>query len=300
VCQCWSLAGARSECAQMRHLILSLVVAPFLVNGAPSLLAQHAQVPYERVLVPVLGTVNGAYGSIWKTEFIGQNESDEAVDVTSCPVCLGIPETPLVPPHSTFVPQVAPDSRRSGGGVFVYVGQPGTGKVTFNLRVQDTSRQEQTWGTSIPVVREKDVYTTTLHLLDVPVDPRFRSALRVYDFDTNDGDPKQVRVRVYDLCGAFFTPLPVDCPTGAARIDTVLTLTGGAGPQYPSTATVGDIVNAFPELGNVQPIPQPFGDARPAAVRIDIDPVTPNLRFWAFVSATNNATQHVTAILPSE
>jgi len=182
--------------------------------------------------------------------------------------------------------------------MFVYVGAAGAGKVTFNLRVQDTSRQAQTWGTTIPVVREKDVYTSTLHLLDVPVDSHFRSALRIYDFDADDA-PKQVRVRIYDLCGPFFTPIPAECPT-APRVDTFLTLTGGAVPQYPSSVMVADILTAFPDLANVKAIPLPFGDSRPAAVRVDIDPISPNLRFWAFVSATNNDTQHVTTILPSQ
>ena len=39
--------------------------------------------------------------------------------------------------------------------------------------------------------------------------------------------------------------------------------------------------------------------ARPPA-RIEIEPVAQRLRAWALVSATNDDTQHVTAILPAQ
>lgn len=31
---------------------------------------------------------------------------------------------------------------------------------------------------------------------------------------------------------------------------------------------------------------------------LEIEPVTPGLRYWAFVTVTNNATSHVTTITP--
>lgn len=33
-------------------------------------------------------------------------------------------------------------------------------------------------------------------------------------------------------------------------------------------------------------------------VRAEIEPLTEGLRYWAFVSVTNNETQHVTTITP--
>ena len=50
---------------------------------------------------------------------------------------------------------------------------------------------------------------------------------------------------------------------------------------------IGDLSNAFPQLA---------GQSR---VRIDLDPVTADLRIWAFVSTTHNATQQVTVIAPN-
>jgi hypothetical protein len=36
----------------------------------------------------------------------------------------------------------------------------------------------------------------------------------------------------------------------------------------------------------------------PPALRIEVEPLTPGSRFWAFVSITNNDTQRVTLVTP--
>jgi hypothetical protein len=38
--------------------------------------------------------------------------------------------------------------------------------------------------------------------------------------------------------------------------------------------------------------------AKDAAVRVEVTPLTAGSRYWAFVSATNNTTNHVTLITP--
>jgi hypothetical protein len=48
-----------------------------------------------------------------------------------------------------------------------------------------------------------------------------------------------------------------------------------------------DLTAAFPQLASAQ------------LLRIVLDPVSADLRFWAFVSVTNNETQHVTVITPN-
>lgn len=180
-------------------------------------------------------------------------------------------------------------------GVFLYLNQ-GV-HVTFNVRVQDITRQADTWGTSIPVVREKDVFTGKLQLLDIPIDSHFRDALRIYDFDSYGPDSSSVRVRIYDMCGVG--PLDRDCQM-TPLVDTAVTLQvihASTIPSEPASWMYPDLLAAFPQLGNVPPaMYDPIAVPR---VRIDIDPITPGLRFWAFVSVTNNATQHVTVIAPN-
>jgi hypothetical protein len=234
------------------------------------------QPPYERVLIPlfVSGSLPGAFGSLWTTQLTVRNESDDSVVVTNLPIGLcGL--CPPSEPRSTFsLPLFV---HNPNAGTFLYIGSPGAGKVTFTLRVQDVSRQAQTWGTAVPVVRERDVHSDTLQLLDIPTDRRFRTTLRVYDFDTPDN--RSVRLRIYALNGN--TPL----------VDTTLTLQGPrqdypSFPDRPASAMIGDLVTAFPQL------------VIAGRLRIVIDSVTSGVRFWAFVSVTNDETQHVTVIAP--
>jgi hypothetical protein len=42
----------------------------------------------------------------------------------------------------------------------------------------------------------------------------------------------------------------------------------------------------------------PFELADVPRVRVDVEAVSAGLRFWAFASVTNNATQHVTVVTP--
>jgi len=172
------------------------------------------------------------------------------------------------------------------GGVFVYVGAPGAGKVIFSLRVRDLSRQALTWGTAIPVIREEQTYTTRLQLLDVPTDARFRVALRVYDFDAPTS--RSVRLRIYDV--SQDTPIAT-LPPQTALVDVVLRLELPVDNLYdaiPGSAVMTDLIGAFPQLSSAR------------ILRVVLDPVSSDLRFWAFASVTNDETQHVTAITPNK
>jgi len=256
------------------------------------------QADTSKVLVPIVpsifGPTPGAYGSLWTAMLVARNHSDAAVDVAPGGGC-AIPEGcgTTHGPHTTFVPYIA--SANPNAGLFVFVSQPDA--ISFELRVQDLSRQAETWGTSIPVVREADTFTTTLQLLDVTVDSKFRSSLRVYAFELAalSEEPK-VRVRIYDMCGIGVLDAPCsDVPL----VDTQLELPFVDDRIFPESAMIADLVAAFPQLASVRPVITGAGPARPPAVRIEIDPINPGLRFWAFATVTNNATQHVTAITPN-
>lgn len=157
----------------------------------------------------------------------------------------------------------------------------------MQLRVQDISRQALTWGTSIPVVRERDLFTTrTLNLTDIVQNDRFRSLLRIYDFDPsgNGSSPdREVLVRIYALGSST---------TGVNAVpDRLLTERRETLRSSPPGAFFGPPMAQLP----LWSLPELNGFER---VRLEITAVTPGLRFWAFVSITNNESQHVTAIAP--
>ncbi len=268
--------------SRLAHVSLSV----FLVITAVPAPAQ-LQPPYERVLVPIFiaTPVPGAFGSLWATELIARNEAASLVEVT-----VGLPQCVLQPPcgyasMTTFRPEglFRPNPN---GGVFVFVGAPGAAKVIFSLRVRDLSRQALTWGTAIPVIREAQTYTSRLELLDVPTDARFRVALRVYDFDAPNS--RSVRLRIYDVSQDNRIS---GLPPQTALVDVVLRLETPVEDVYssiPGSAVMTDLIGAFPQLSSAR------------IVRIVLDPVSTDLRFWAFASVTNDETQHVTAIAPNK
>jgi hypothetical protein len=190
------------------------------------------------------------------------------------------PETPVVPAESRHEPLLFQPDVGNPPGILMYAKREFVEQVSFSLRIQDLSRQALTWGTEIPVVRESELFTSTLQLFDVPTDDRFRQALRVYDPDA--GEQSLVRLDIYSSDDELITtttlalaqPPPMACsvPSGVAC--------------FPSTAEVLSLTDRFPELLAYY------------LVRVAITPLTPELRFWAFVSITNNETQHVTIITP--
>lgn len=133
--------------------------------------------------------------------------------------------------------------------------------ITFNLRIRDLSRAAETWGTEIPVVWERD-FRTTVTLLPISANDEFRSTVRIYGGTAGD-----VRVRIIDL------------ETADVLSDDVIAL----------PATISEFLPPYAELN----LP-----ANANLMRVDVDAVSSDLRFWAFASVTNNATQHVTTISP--
>lgn len=226
----------------------------------------------ERILLPIVTggtTVPGALGSVWKAEVTIHNASSDVVSA-SVPICIGLfPCSPpvSVAPGSTVNPTIF--AADFGPGAFVFVPRRSTEKVDVTLRIQDVSRQSQTWGTSLPVVRST-AFKPLVRLAGVPTDPRFRLTLRIYGYR---GDRGPVRVRMFD-------------PAAIAPIaDVPLTLRAGNAdrPSYLQLDPISLSAVAAPPVVRIE-------------VSSDVDSPRP---IWAFVSVTNNETQHVTVIAPS-
>lgn len=233
-----------------------------------------------RVLVPINipGEVPGAFGSRFTTELVVHNGSNRYIKVDTFYGCAITCPRPPVDPFTTH--EIKLSTPVEGGGAFLFVDSPLDNSIAFNLRVKDLSRQAQTWGTEIPVVPAADTFTTALDLVNVPIDARFRQTLRIYDFD--GFSHHKVRLRIYPLTGS--TPL----------IDRELVLSegrnGGAmlDVMYPGYVQINFLAEAFPQIREHD------------RVRIRIESASSQLRFWAFVSITNNETQHITLITPQQ
>lgn len=221
---------------------------------------------FERVLLPVtVFDVPGAHGSLWRSELWAHIRVGGVVIL---PIRIADAQPFRAGSHSVPV-----FLRRSGEppGQFIIVTRERLDDVDFYLRVRDQSRLDETWGTEIPVVRESRFRSEAIAFVPVPLDEaRFRNTLRVYAANEEGGE---VRVRITLLAN----------PPAAARVihESVHHLGPTGHPYLPPYAEV-----TF------------SGSGESGAARVDVEPLSADLRFWAFVSTTHNATQHVTTITP--
>jgi hypothetical protein len=257
-----------------RYYLVLLATLAILISAKSG----DAAGPYERILIPVYGAqaLPGAFGSLWTSEFIVRNNSDSYIEILQrlsglCGAC----PLPPVQPRTTLA--YLANVPNPGAGIFLYVPISGMPNISFNARIQDVSRQALTWGTEIPIVHEREAVSGTLYLVNVPADDRFRQTLRIYDFDGRDG--AQVMVRVY--------------PNASSTLlsESVITLKQGSIDDSPSPGWPAMAQLAFADIAGAPLV-------NGTRLRLEITPITPALRIWAFVSVTNNETQHVTTITP--
>jgi len=233
-----------------------LLPAAFLFENADLTDVAH-------VLLPVVASnAPGAFGSIWQTDASFFNHSSIAIDIRWPPShCDGIPTPSLcifasIPPNTT--------THLTASNV-IEIPRGRINDLEISLRVRDLSRQSQTWGTAIPVVRETD-FRPIVRLQNVPTDPRFRVTLRTYNyFDTV---PPLRTTRIFDEA------------TGELLVtDTLTSMTA---------FQINSLTDTYPQIRDHD------------TVRIEVQPnIDPPIPIWAFVSVTNNETQHVTVIAPS-
>lgn len=240
-----------------------------------------------RILLPLVvqQPIPGAFGSEWVTRIGILNTSDREVLIEAYEQdCEVICTYRLTPPRVTFYPDlVVPESTIPAS--FLRTNAEDLPFIDVELHAQDLSRQSLTWGTEIPAVPETEALTGTLALGDIPIDERFRSLLRVYDFEHENGNSR-VAYRVYQVR----TDLKVPLADLASLPPDELLASGELILQIdPMYELPGYTQLSIDELAGVA------GNER---VRIELEPLTPGLRYWAFVSVTNNETQHITTITP--
>ncbi|HEX7151335.1 MAG TPA: hypothetical protein VF618_07585 [Thermoanaerobaculia bacterium] len=188
-----------------------------------------------------------------------------------------------------FVP--TPPSR---SGRLLYLEPAAGDAVALNAYLLSSTDAGETFHeTALPIVRS--FFTATTHILGVRSSYRleeipgsscrravaqFGHTLRIYDIDGSGGGI--VRVKLYDEA----------LPTGNLIRETTVALTSrdGTDASYPY----------FAELP-LEEVCHPFSCHSPCtggSQRVEVTPVSPGLRYWAMVSATDNFTQQVSLAWP--
>jgi len=241
-----------------------------------------------RVLIPVYleEPAAGAFGSLWTTPLAIYNGTSSTFQFD--PACLEVcrDHAPLTPGKTQQQIETFTWEWRSGQptrvlGLTTIAGKDSPAALSFQLRAADISRSATNAGTEVPVVRETEFRTSTVHLLNVPVDPQFRLTLRIYEMNAAESD---FAVRIYDqaanlLLGSSMVHLTMPIAPNLPHLNGV--------PVAPAYLQIGDLAALIPA-----------GAALPQMLRVEIEPKTSGSAFWGFISITNNQTQHVTLVTP--
>jgi len=230
-------------------------------RGAPP-----SSVFFEKVLIPVILNGPGALGSNWVTEIFMRNDNAYFVELWR-PIAGSSAVTPSTP--LSFG-----SATNSPGGIFLIAPREAATALKFHAMVRDTSRGDIEWGTQIPIVRETS-FVSQIDLLDIPVDQRFRTMLRIYSLQPV-APTATIGLTVYSLDDGkdvrhFLWPMsvPTACTDATSCAD------------KPGYAAISDLTSGVsaPRIG----------------VRVDAYTA---IKVWAFATVTNNNTQHVTVISP--
>ena len=220
---------------------------------------------FEPVLFPVMINGPGALGSVWSTEASMRNENDYAFPLDSM-FDFVFPQPPVsqpLPAHATNA-----GNATAPNGYLMYVPRQSAPRLWFGTLVKDLSRQAEALGTEIPVVREQDFFGRPFEILDVPTDPRYRVALRLYRIDSRT----TMHLRILTLDSSGDALVDEDVALAPAATHAMLAIT--------------DLVAKYPQLSGK------------GSLLIEIDPQSVQPVGWGFVSVTNNETQHVTVVSP--
>jgi len=257
------------------HSTCCLLVLTFVAGSARA--QQYDRRDFEAVLVPVAARdLPGAVGSLWRTTLYVRHESDPIVVVG---YSLGDDPAIIVPGH-TYSPPLFMSEPGEPTGALLFVDRRTAPSTHYDLRVRDVSRDSTGPGVAIPVVREKDLLSSSALLLAVPCDVRFRRMLRVYSPLAQAATTFRVTV-TDDLKNTIIYSARWQLSTSSK----MLTVAGMTIPLRPAERDI-DLDQFVPKLSDY------------STVTIMVQPDDPNERFWAFVSVTDNTTQQITLVLP--
>lgn len=259
----------------------------FLLLFAVSLTAQPVfDNTYERILLPVYTQpVRGAFGSEFHTRLKLWNKSAsetlliygvEPVCIITCPTVNFVELRPYgVDIDSLDAPRLSPNGRP---GRFVLISNEHADMVAMNLRAFDLSRSAVNFGTEMPIARERDFTDDRIVLPGVPMaDSRFRKTLRIYS--------REAATVIVSFEGPEFIGSPTIIPPPSQTV----TLSPGLNEFDPAYAVFTDFAS-YP--GDVTVVVEPV----PPCVLCPLPHVRPPV--WAFITVTNNETQHITTISP--
>ena len=271
-----------------------------MVFFAVNVFAQRNPADYTRVLLPVNRSVGASYGG-WAVQWYFRNDGRSAADVFPLAWLCGLPfpgpgvsmiAKPSLPAERTplcfagdvlpspLVPPIVPIVSDKPG-VFLYVETAALPRLSIAGSLR-WSTFGSTSATPAPLraIPEGEFFSGRRSILGVPRVEGSRYALRIYALpETAQG--ARVTVRVYDVRAAR-----IDGPEETLLSTTTLVLDPPAGQVQPCNGPCD-----VPAVGYLPATAQLFDFTRggETTLRVEVEPDSDALRWWALVSATNAA-----------
>lgn len=244
------------------------LVALVLLAALPLLAAD-----VEQFLLPVSPSlVHCGYESRYETRLVAFNDDAQVPDL----LC-ATGDCAAVQPLAT----VELSGGYAGGTplpAYVYLPKQSAERLRMSLIVESSelSRLDERSYTELPIVSTKDFTRGKMQFVGVRVDQGFRQTVRMYGLDgTKSG---KVMMRVYPMDSSM---LLHECVHEIHPI------------TMEKTSDGNDLRPAFGmECDMSEHIP-----ANDQKVRIELEPITEEFAYWAFISITNNKTQHFYTVL---
>jgi hypothetical protein len=227
----------------------------------------------EQILLPVApSVVMCAYNSRYETHLVVYNQNARKVKAA----CAGDGCGEIGP---TAGHEIVGNAASIPLPTFLYVPKADANGLRMSLIVESGDRDnlDDRSFAELPIVRASEFVSAKMSFVGVRMDPGFRQTVRIFGLDgTTYG---MVQVRVYDL---VTEELVYDEPMWLWPLSDERTEQDQA--LRPSFSMECDLSSDIPANGH--------------HVRIEIEPLSEGLKFWAFVSVTNNKTQHFYTIVP--
>ena len=234
----------------------------------------------ELVLVPIWYDGPGDSGSRWTTHlsvYNGTRNYVEANERGALPCQWLLTPCPRGFWGNTMIVYQA--AHAIPGGFLMSVPGDSTGELHYTLRIFERGSWQEDLGTDLPVVRERDFRRGLVQIMNIPAaDPStFRYMLRVYGVG-NAAAPR-VRINGWIAMADGSPDLVLTKEVTLARA-----LRGVGHWYFEDPAFVRELVAIAGGVGQL---------------RVEIEPVTANLRWWGMVSSTNNRSNDVTVVTPN-
>ena len=228
---------------------------------------------YEQLLLPIApSVVHCAKDSRFETRLMAFNGNEHA----STRLCTDTECSELEPMGAKEFTGI--DAGGTPLPAYVYLPKSAADAMQLSIFIESShmDRREERAFTEVPVIRTSDFRTGKIQFLGVRMDPEFRQSIRMYGLDGSQYGVLMMRVYSLETGELLHECEHLLVPIGGKDAD--------GRDMRPSFSMECDMSEHVESNGQ--------------KVRIELEPVTPGLKYWSIISITNNRTQHFYTVLP--